>query len=103
MTPDPVETALSESEARYRSALHAGRMGSWETDFAAGTRTWSKEAMALFGLDLPDGRGQVGGGADEFAAALHPDERHLAGDLRALADRQDSFIAEYRILRPDGA
>ena len=61
MTPDPVETALHEREARYRSALHAGRMGSWETDFTAGTRTWSKEGMALFGLHLPEGRGQVGG------------------------------------------
>jgi PAS domain S-box-containing protein len=103
MTPDPVETALREREARYRSALHAGRMGSWETDFAAGTRTWSKEGMALFGLDLPDGRGQVGGDADEYAAALHPDDRHLATDFHALADRQDSFLAEYRIVRPDGA
>ena len=102
MTPDPVETALRESEARYRSALQAGRMGSWETDFTAGTRTWSQEGMALFGLDLPEGRGQVGGDDDEYAAALHPDDRHLAADFHALADRQDSFIAEYRIVRPDG-
>ena len=101
--PDSVETALRESEARYRYALHAGRMGSWETDFSSGTRSWSKEGMALFGLDLPDGRGQVGGQGDEYAAALHPDDRHLAADLHALADRQDSFIAEYRIVRPDGA
>jgi PAS domain-containing protein len=69
----------------------------------AGTRTWSKEGMALFGLDLPEGRGQVGGAADEYQAALHPDDRHLAADFHALADRQDSFIAEYRIVRPDGA
>ncbi len=59
--------------------------------------------MALFGLDLPEGRGQVGGDADEYAAALHPDDRHLAADFHALADRQDSFLAEYRIVRPDGA
>ena len=102
MTPDPVETALRESEARYRLALHAGRMGTWETDFATGVRTWSEEGMALFGLDLPGGRGQVGGGADELLLSLHPDDRHLASDLRALADRQDSFMAEYRIIRPDG-
>ncbi|HEY5322275.1 MAG TPA: PAS domain-containing protein, partial [Caldimonas sp.] len=102
MTPDPVETALREREARYRSALHAGRMGSWETDFVAGTRTWSKEGMALFGLELPEGRGQVGGDGDEYAAALHPDDRHLATDFHALADRQDSFFAEYRIVHPDG-
>ncbi|MCE9658794.1 MAG: PAS domain-containing protein [Burkholderiales bacterium] len=104
MTPagNPVETALRESEARYRSALVAGRMGSWETDLEAGTRTWSKEGMDLFGIDLPEGRGQVGGEHDEYEAALHPDDRHLARDFHALADRQDSFIAEYRIVRPDG-
>ena len=103
MTPDPVDTALSESDGRYRSALHAGLMGSWETDFTTGTRTWTHEGMVLFGLDLPDGRGQVGSDADEYEAALHPDDRHLAADFRALADRQDSFNAEYRIVRPDGA
>jgi PAS domain S-box-containing protein len=102
MTPDPVETALSDSEARYRSVLHAGRMGSWETDFTTGIRTWSKDGMALFGLDLPDGRGRVGGDADEFESALHPDDRHLVAEFRALANRQDSFIAEYRVVRPDG-
>ncbi len=99
---DTVESALRESEARYRAALTAGRMGSWETDLLAGTRTWSKEGMDLFGLDLPEGRGQVGGEGDEYEAALHPDDRHLAADFHALADRQDSFIAEYRIVRPDG-
>jgi PAS domain S-box-containing protein len=105
MTParDPAETALRESEARYRSALTAGRMGSWESDLIARTRTWSNEGMALFGLDLPEGRGQIGGECDEYLAALHPDDRHLASDFHALADRQDSFFAEYRIVRPDGA
>jgi len=102
MTPDPAETALRDSEARYRSALQAGRMGSWETDFGSGVRIWTEEGMALFGLDLPDGRGRVGGDGDEYEARLHPDDRHLAADLRALADRQDAFIAEYRIVRPDG-
>ena len=96
------EAALRESEARYRSALTAGRMGSWETDLVARTRTWSTEGMALFGLDLPDGRGQVGGDADEYQLALHPEDRHLAPHYHELADRQDSFLAEYRIVRPDG-
>ena len=96
------EAALRESEARYRSALTAGRMGSWETDLVARTRTWTTEGMALFGLDLADGRGQVGGPADEYEAALHPDDRHLAARFHLLADKQDSFLAEYRIVRPDG-
>ena len=52
---------LSESEALYRSALSAGRMGTWETDLVARTRQWTPEGMALFGIKLPDGRGNVGG------------------------------------------
>jgi PAS domain S-box-containing protein len=95
--------ALRESESRYRTALAAGRMGSWETDLVAGTRSWSPEAMALFGIALADGRGQVGGDADEYAAALHPEDRHLMQRFHDLADHQDSFPAEYRIVRPDGA
>ena len=94
--------AAHESEARYRSALKAGRMGSWETDFVAGTRTWSTEGLALFGIDLPDGRGTVGGDDDEYQRALHPDDRHLALDYRSRADHEDSFAADYRIVRPDG-
>ncbi len=95
--------ALRESESRYRTALAAGRMGSWETDLVAGTRTWSPEAMALFGFTLADGRGRVGGDDDEYEAALHPEDRHLVQRFHALADQQDSFPAEYRVVRPDGA
>jgi len=94
--------ALRESESRYRTALAAARMGSWETDLVTATRTWSPEAMALFGIVLADGRGRVGGDADEYEAALHPEDRHLVQRFRELADKQDSFAAEYRIVRPDG-
>ncbi|MEA2880441.1 MAG: hypothetical protein QOF14_5637 [Hyphomicrobiales bacterium] len=93
---------LSDSEALYRSAITAGRMGAWQTDLVAKTRTWSKEGMALFGFELPGGRGQVGGDADEFGSSLHPDDRHLLQHFHELADKQDSFAAEYRIVRPGG-
>ncbi len=87
-----------DSEARYRVALSAGRMGSWETDFVTRTRTWSPEGMALFGLALADGRGQVGGPGDEYETALHPEDRRVLKDFHELADRVDSFPAEYRIV-----
>ena len=96
-------TALRESEARYSSALTAGRMGAWETDMPSATRQWTQEGMALFGLSLPDGRGRVGGDDDEYVRAMHPEDRHLVAHFHRLADRQDSFAAEYRIVRPDGS
>lgn len=96
------EQKLRESEMRYRSALTVGGMGNWETDFVSGTRIWSEEGMALFGLALEEGRGQVGGEADEFKQALHPDDRHLVEGFHRQARQHDSFPAEYRIVRPDG-
>ena len=96
------EDALRKSEETYRSAMYLGRIGSWEVDFVKGVRIWTREGMALFGLDLPDGVGQVGGDLDEFRQAMHPEDRHLLDEYHALAAKQDSFPAEYRILKADG-
>ena len=93
---------LRENEARYRTALAAGRMGTWETDFVTRTRRWTEEGMALFGISLPDGRGHIGGPDDEYQNALHPDDRHLMHKFHELADKQDSFTSEYRTVHPDG-
>ena len=89
-------------EQRLSGALRAGQLVHWETDLITGTRTWTREAMALFGLSLVDGRGRFGGDADEFRLALHPDDRYLADGFYELADKQDWFPVEYRIRRPDG-
>ncbi|HEV7601482.1 MAG TPA: HWE histidine kinase domain-containing protein [Bradyrhizobium sp.] len=93
---------LRENEARYRTALAAGRMGTWETDLVNRTRLWTAEGMALFGISLADGRGHVGGADDEYQNALHPDDRHLMQKFHELADKQDSFTSEYRTVHPDG-
>ncbi len=93
---------LRDSEARYRGAVITGRIASWETDMVTRTRIWTQEGMALFGLDLPGGRGQVGGDDDEFKQALHPDDRHLVERFHRTADEIDTYPAEYRIVRPDG-
>src|ERR1700733_16113021 len=52
---------LHNEQDLYRSALAAGRMGTWETDLVAKTRLWTLEGMALFGINPPGGRGHVGG------------------------------------------
>lgn len=58
--------------------------------------------MDLFGINLPGGRGHVGGAQDEYWSALHPDDRYLMQKFYQLADNQDSFTSEYRVVRPDG-
>ena len=97
-----MEEALRKSEEKHRSAMYLGRIGSWEVDFVKGIRTWTREGMALFGIDLPDGLGQVGGPSDEFYQAMHPDDRHLLGEYHASTDKDNSFPAEYRIVKADG-
>ena len=97
-----VEAGLAASEARYRAAVITGRIAAWETDMAARTRTWTEEGMALFGLDLPDGRGVVRGPDDEFLRSLHPDDKHMMAEFHRTADQEDSYPCEYRIVRPDG-
>ena len=93
---------LRDSEARYRGAVITGRIAAWETNMVTRTRIWTEEGMELFGLDLPGGRGQVGGENDEFRRSLHPDDRHMVAEFHRTADREDSYPAEYRIVRPDG-
>jgi PAS domain S-box-containing protein len=96
------ERQLRESQTRYGAALLVGKIGSWETHLDTGRRIWTDEGQALFGLSLTDGIGRVGGETDEYVMALHPDDRYFVERFRSLADAQDSFAAEYRIIRPDG-
>ena len=94
---------LARSEERYRYAMMAGRLVHWETDVPTRTRIWREDSMALFGIKLKDGIGHLGGDDDEFRKAVHPDDRHLVTQVYDLAENQDWFPIEYRIVRPDGS
>ena len=96
------EEALRASETRYRSAVITGRIGAWETNMVTRVRTWTSEGMQLFGLNLADGRGTVGGPDDEFKRALHPQHKHMMEQFHRTADEVDSYPCEYRIVHPDG-
>jgi PAS domain S-box-containing protein len=96
------EERLRDSEIRYRSALRIGRIGAWETDFANGVRLWSDEAMHLFGISLPEGRGTVGGPQDEWRALIHPEDAGLPDRIYAELETVDFIQARYRVRRPDG-
>ncbi len=93
---------LQESEQLYRGAVITGRLASWETNMVTRERIWTKEGMEMFGLDLPNGRGVIGGEHDEFRLTLHPDDRHKVAEFHQTADHIDSYPAEYRIVRSDG-
>ena len=97
-----LEAQLRESEQLYRGAVITGRLASWETNMVTRERIWTKEGMEMFGLDLPNGRGVVGGEDDEYRRTLHPEDRHKVAEFHRTADQIDSYPAEYRIIRSDG-
>ncbi len=97
-----LEAQLRESEQLYRGAVITGRLASWETNMVTRERIWTKEGVEMFGLDLPNGRGVVGGENDEYRRALHPEDRHKVAEFHRTADQINSYPAEYRIIRSDG-
>ena len=94
-----MEEALRAGEEKYRSAMILGRMGSWEVDFVKGVRIWTPEGMDLFGINLVDGLGHVGGETDELHRAMHSEDRHLLARYHALADSQ-THSQPSTVLRP---
>ena len=96
------EAALRDSEVRYRTAIQAGGLGTWETDYSTNVRRWTPEGMALFGLSLAKGIGQFGGNEDELYRCVHPEDRHLFKGLRGRMHALGTMTVEYRIIRPDG-
>ena len=97
-----VEDAMRDSQQRLQLAIRAGGLGVWETNNESGQRHWSPEAMAMLGLDLPGGTGQLGGENDEFRSRLHPDDRHLQNEFHRELSETGSTKAEYRIKLPNG-
>lgn len=90
---------LSESEARLRTALTAGRLGTWELDARTGRLVCCDIFRACFGRapDEPLGYADV-------LAAIHPDDvAAVRGGIdRSLATGQ-IMIAEPRVLLPGRA
>ncbi len=93
------EEALRRGEERYRLALRTGGLGAWELDFARKTRRWTPEGMAIFGIDLADGIGRVGGDGDELRARMVNPQ--LLDHFHELALTEDHFAAEYQIAHPE--
>ena len=89
---------LSESEARLRMALTAGRLGSWELDLDGGTLVASDICRSCFGQ--PAGTDFA---YDDMLAAVHPEDRP---GLREAIERSratgEDVAAEVRVLRPSG-
>ncbi|MEV4935835.1 sensor domain-containing protein [Sphingobium sp. LSP13-1-1.1] len=90
---------LADSEERFRLAVQSARLGIWDFDAVAGTRTWSREFRTMLGLSDTEPA------TSELALRLvHPEDRpRLAAMLDAVASEHmpPHFEATLRVHRAD--
>jgi PAS domain S-box-containing protein len=89
---------LDEGEKRLRTALLAGRLGTWELDSTTWTLAASEAFKALFGrtADRPFAY-------EDLLKNTHPDDRvRMREDIVTAIETGTDYEAEYRIVWPDG-
>jgi len=81
------EAALSDSEARLRTALEAASMGTFERDLRTGEAHWMPTTEVMFGLE--PGTGPVS--IEDFVALIYPEDRdHFS---RLMAESTEAGVA----------
>jgi diguanylate cyclase (GGDEF)-like protein/PAS domain S-box-containing protein len=94
------EDALAASKADLDLALRSSRMGVWILDIETNKRTFNAQMYILLGIDPAT----FGGTAEEFYAAVHPDDREKIKEaLARTIERDESYEPEYRTIWPDGS
>jgi PAS domain S-box-containing protein len=92
------DEALRESEARFRVAIEAGGLATWEIDLVQGRTRIDAGYAKMLGLP-PE---PFEGSRDDGRAMLHPDDLPRARrDLEAAIAAKDSFHNEYRCITMD--
>ena len=93
------EKELRESRARLDLALRSAGMGAWHWDITGNRRCFDDHACHILGIDPAT----FSGAAEEFFAALHPDDRETISRALSRTLEQDvPYAAEYRAVWPDG-
>ena len=94
------ETALRESEERYRLVARATNDAIWDWDIATGEILWNECAKSVFGRPLAE----IGTSLDWRLAQIHPDDRErVATGIRSTIEGAgELWTDEYRVLRGDG-
>ena len=92
-------TRLLESEQRRSLAIAAGKMGSWDWDWANGDWMWDEGQYQILGVD----RGSFELTPANIQGLIHPDDAHMLHDAWAGFVRgAKSYETEFRIVRPNG-
>jgi PAS domain S-box-containing protein len=93
------ENWLTENEERLRLAIEAGQVGTWDWDVASNRVTWSEAIYRFHGLKP----GEFGGGVEDFAALIHPEDRERVNTaIQSALETGKPYSIEMRVVWPDG-
>lgn len=91
---------LAEQEERYRLAIDAGKIGTWDWDMLTNKITWSDRIYAFHGVTPDD----FDGSYEQYQQLIHPDDREYASNaIRRSIEEKKPFTMERRVIRPDGS
>ena len=96
-----IETALRQSEERYKLAAWGSGVGIWDWDIGTGKVYYSPRWKSLFGY----AEDEIGESVEDWARLLHPDERDWIVKFQDdfLAGTSASVSVEYRLRHKDGS
>ena len=82
---------------RLDLATQAADVGIWEWDAASSRSTWDARLLKIYGV------AEFDGSPEEWILKIHPDDRPLArAAFQRLAEGDDRYALDCRIVRPDG-
>jgi PAS domain S-box-containing protein len=94
------EQELRKSREKLDLALRSADMGAWELDLAEQRRYFDAQVCRILGIDP----GRFAGTAEEFYAAVHPDDRQaIKNALEKTIRTGVPYEKEYRAVWPDGS
>ncbi|MCG8349337.1 MAG: PAS domain S-box protein [Chloroflexales bacterium] len=92
-----VEVALRESEQRYQTLASLSPVGIFQTDVNGDCNYVNERWCAIAGISTVEAIGS------EWFKVIHPeDHAYVRAEWHQSTQTQRSFVAEYRIRRPDG-
>ncbi len=97
------EETVRSLESRYRLALEAANLGTWQLDLQKNENIWDEGTCALYRIPH---EGSLSLPFDQVIAMVHPDDRDTVHKrIRDACDPQSNghYENEYRAILPDGA